>query len=93
MFNEDFFNLREMIKHSIKQVEHLAIKKKIKINEEYISDGENDVEKLLQNVYGDQRRYIQIIQNFLSNAVKFTNENGEIQIRLTLLEHQEVPTK
>ena len=93
MFNEDFFNLREMIKHSIKQVEHLAIQKKIKINEEYISDGENDVEKLLQNVYGDQRRYIQIIQNFLSNAVKFTNENGEIQIRLTLLEHQEVPTK
>ena len=30
----------------------------------------------LANVYGDPRRFVQIMQNFLSNAVKFTSKKG-----------------
>lgn len=48
---------------------------------------------LLSNIYGDSARYLQIIVNFLSNAVKFTKNNGEITIRLSVLESQEIKKK
>lgn len=48
--------------------------------------------ELLKNIYGDERRFIQIIQNFLSNAVKFSHENTIIKIRTTLIESQKIPS-
>ena len=41
---------------------------------------------VLQNIYGDQRRYLQLILNFLSNALKFTPKDGSIQIRVSIIE-------
>ena len=41
---------------------------------------------VLQNIYGDQRRYLQLILNFLSNALKFTPKDGSIQIRVNIIE-------
>ena len=49
--------------------------------------------EILRNVYGDPRRFIQIMQNFLSNALKFTNKNGDITIVTSLLEVQEIQSE
>ena len=49
--------------------------------------------EILKSVYGDVSRYTQIIQNFLSNAVKFTNDNGKIEVRVTVLEIQDIQSE
>ena len=32
----------------------------------------------MKRIIGDERRYIQILLNFLSNSIKFTKEKGKI---------------
>ena len=53
-----------------------------------------DKESVLRSIYGDQNRYLQILLNFTSNAVKFTPSNGKIRIDVEIvdekLEEQEV---
>lgn len=40
---------------------------------------------MIHAIYGDKRRYVQILQNFLSNALKFTNRNGTVTIGIKVL--------
>lgn len=37
-------------------------------------------------LYGDQNRYMQIFNNFLSNALKFTSQDGQISVNIVLQE-------
>jgi signal transduction histidine kinase len=88
-FNNEFFNMRDMILQGIQQVQYMATQKSISIKCRYFDKtgsslviDEESVDFLLvdlnvlENVYGDPRRFVQIMQNFLSNAVKFTSKNG-----------------
>jgi|APSaa5957512535_1039671.scaffolds.fasta_scaffold135395_1 signal transduction histidine kinase len=40
------------------------------------------IELFFKNIYGDEGRLTQIFLNFLTNAFKFTSENGEISIEI-----------
>ena len=39
-------------------------------------------EKLFENIFGDQGRYEQILINFISNAIKFTNHGSEVRVAI-----------
>jgi signal transduction histidine kinase len=39
-------------------------------------------EKFFENIFGDEKRYEQILLNFLSNALKFTPSEGKVDVVL-----------
>ena len=45
---------------------------------------------MFENIYGDSGRYMQCLLNFLSNAIKFSQPEKTIIIRLTLLEAHKI---
>lgn len=45
--------------------------------------------KFFTHLFGDKLRYMQILLNFLSNAIKFTKEGKSIHIRLIVHEIQQ----
>lgn len=42
------------------------------------------------NMQGDENRYLQILLNFISNALKFTNSNGKIIVETRVLDSQDI---
>jgi signal transduction histidine kinase len=58
----------------------LSEKKKIKLN--------MDLDKNLPLLHFDKFRIEQVLTNFLSNAIKFTDENGDITVRTSLKQKQ-----
>ena len=62
----------EPIQFVISTFDNLAEKKNIKLT--------LDVSQELPQIYGDINRIEQVLSNLISNAIKFTPENGEIKI-------------
>ena len=98
-FNDDYFNLNQVITNAYNTIKYQADQKKIKIKTDYqmritntksryfdVKLSTDELKRFFRNVLGDKLRYMQILMNFLSNAIKFTNEGRSITIRLVLLE-------
>ena len=86
-FNESNFDLLAVIKNAFEILNFQAKEKNIKLILEIMPE---DKEYLFKSLMGDKNRYSQIILNFLSNAVKFTNQNGKVTIRINLMDLQKV---
>jgi two-component system cell cycle sensor histidine kinase PleC len=67
-------NVNEIIKESIELISTEAKRKNIKITQNFINN-------CFINV--DRQKIERVFNNILSNAVKFTNKNGEIKISIT----------
>lgn len=75
IINKKEFSLNEMMKEVFLNIDVKG--KKIK----YISDN-----KLFDKFVSDKRKIQQVLINIISNAVKYTKENGEINIYVNMLE-------
>ncbi len=72
-------NTIELVKNTL---ENLAKEQNISIN--------MDLDKSLDTVYIDTQRIEQVLTNLISNAIKFTNENGTIEIKSSGIDSEEI---
>jgi len=75
VFNKTYFNLDSTIKKAIRKISIEADKKHQKIKYKNID--------AIENVFADSTAVEQILLNIISNAIKYTNENGRINITLS----------
>lgn len=68
-------NIIPIIEDSIKEMEFMSNKKKLKINFD-----KKNISELLAFV--DPKRFREVMQNILSNAVKYNRESGSIKIKI-----------
>ena len=61
---------------------HSASEKGIELRAEI--DFKNNLE-LIEAIHGDENRILQILLNFLSNSLKFTDKGGSITVRIEIL--------
>ena len=76
------FNLHDVVKRAVETLNFQAQQKNIKLRYDF------DVESAgyFMDISGDDNRYQQILLNFLSNSLKFTNIKGTVCIQLRLLD-------
>ena len=73
-YTYDFNNIEEIVKRCLSQIKHKCKKKNIKL--------ESNIKCIEKMLYLDKIRITQSIVNFLSNAAKFTPNNGNIKINI-----------
>lgn len=81
-FHTTIFNLHDIIQKAVDTLDFQASQKNIKM--EYVLDEGNA--GYLMEISGDDNRYLQILLNFLSNALKFTPASGSVKIEVLLLD-------
>jgi signal transduction histidine kinase len=85
--SSEYFDLGELIFEAFKMIAHKADEMKVKLFAEI--DQRKNLEKIAL-IWGDQRRFLQILLNFLSNAMKFTNPNGTVSVKIDVLDEQSI---
>lgn len=75
VFNKTYFNLDSTVRKAIRKISIEAEKKHQKIKYKNID--------AIENVFADSTAVEQILLNIISNAIKYTNENGKINITLS----------
>ncbi len=74
LFNPQKIDLANISAEAILELEKLWLNRKIKINTDIPSD--------LPSVFADQRRMMQVLLNLIENALKFSEDEGEIFITM-----------
>ena len=77
----EYFDIKSMVEDIIDQFENKAEKKEIKIA--FAPDTPD-----LVTVYGDWQRINQVMNNLISNAIKYTNEAGEVEIGFKITKNE-----
>lgn len=85
--NKDFFSFFEAIDQAFSVVSHLADQKQVRLEAPTCTASEAEYFKQL---FGDKNRFIQVIINFVSNAVKFSEPQSKVKLNLKILEAQEL---
>ena len=83
--SSEYFDLGSLIFEAFHMMAYKAADAKVSLTAEI--DEKQNLD-LLANIYGDQRRFLQILSNFLSNSLKFTNPGGKITVKLQVLGKQ-----
>ena len=83
------FNLLAAIKKSFDIVHNVANQRNIELRA--VIEKECHL-GLIQSILGDERRYQQILLNFLSNSLKFTNAGGCVSVLIRILDTQKRQT-
>ena len=78
MLRYSLVNINDLLKDSKEFFQELAAEKNIKLD---YSLPDSDV-----SLFIDAERIVQIITNLINNAIKFTEENGQIQVDVKVLE-------
>jgi signal transduction histidine kinase len=78
--NWNYFDLFDVIEKTAETLDSQLSQKEIKVTHLFV----NEDRKYFKSIYGDSYRYLQILLNFMSNAVKFTPLKGKIQIKTVL---------
>ncbi len=74
VFSPELVNLENLVANIVGLMQPLAAKKNLRITAEIASD--------LPNVVVDPVKFKQVLYNYLSNAIKFTPDEGKISIRI-----------
>ena len=84
--NNEYFNLVQLIPKAFDMLQYHSSQKNIKFVTQF-----NGLTKYFTSVYGDERRYMQILINFLSNALKFSPKNASVVVAFKIREMVEKP--
>jgi signal transduction histidine kinase/ligand-binding sensor domain-containing protein len=74
-FRPEMVDLKKLVEESVSLVSAQAIRKNIVIHEDFIQE---------PMIHADVNMIRTVLRNLLTNSVKFTNQNGEVWVRLSV---------
>lgn len=78
ILEKEQFDLRELVEMVTDEIKEMAVKKDIKLT--------TDIKKEEIKIYADQSMLIQLLLNFLDNAIKYTPSGGQVTVKASKVE-------